>query len=65
MVDNVHLCPAGAVLYTDALLADLTDLYHLPAPSPRWTSGSWTDDPRFSHSNGLSSTPCPADHPPG
>jgi len=64
MVDNVHLCPAGAALYTDALLADLTQLYRLPAPSATWTTGSWTDDPRFSHSNGLSSTPCPADHPP-
>ncbi|HEY7946957.1 MAG TPA: acyltransferase family protein [Acidimicrobiales bacterium] len=63
MVDNVHLCPAGAALYTDALLADLTSLYHLPPPAPAWSTGPWTADPRFSHSNGLSSTPCPADHP--
>ena len=63
MVDNVHLCPAGAARYTDALLADLRALYRLPAPSPTWTAGSWADDPRFTHSNGLSSTPCPADHP--
>jgi peptidoglycan/LPS O-acetylase OafA/YrhL len=63
MVDNVHLCPAGAARYTDALLADLTSLYHLPAPGAGWATGSWVDDPRFSHSNGLSSTPCPADHP--
>jgi peptidoglycan/LPS O-acetylase OafA/YrhL len=63
MVDNVHLCPAGATLYSDALLADLTTLYHLPAPDPAWSTGSWTADPRFSHSNGLSSTPCPDDHP--
>ncbi len=63
MVDNVHLCPAGATLYSDALLADLTPLYHLPAPSPTWSTGSWTDDPRFSTSNLLSSTPCPNDHP--
>jgi hypothetical protein len=64
MVDNVHLCPAGAARYTDALLADLTALYRLPVPAPGWATGPWTDDPRFSHSNGLSSTPCPADHPP-
>ena len=63
MVDNVHLCPAGATLYTDALLADLTSLYRLPAPAPTWSTGPWTQDPRFSHSNGLSSTPCPDDHP--
>ncbi|HVC69958.1 MAG TPA: acyltransferase [Acidimicrobiales bacterium] len=64
MVDNVHLCPAGATLYADALLADLTSLYHLPAPASAWSTGPWTADPRFSHSNGLSSTPCPDDHPP-
>jgi peptidoglycan/LPS O-acetylase OafA/YrhL len=63
MVDNVHLCPAGATLYTDALLADLSSLFHLPPPAPDWSAGAWTDDPRFSHSAGLSSTPCPADHP--
>ncbi|MGH9017249.1 MAG: acyltransferase family protein [Acidimicrobiales bacterium] len=64
MVDNVHLCPAGAARYTDALLADLRRLYRLPPAAPGWTGGAWADDPRFSHSSGLSSTPCPADHPP-
>jgi hypothetical protein len=63
MVDNVHLCPAGAARYTDALLADLTSLYHLAPPAAGWSTGPWVDDPRFSTSNGLSSTPCPDDHP--
>jgi peptidoglycan/LPS O-acetylase OafA/YrhL len=63
MVDNVHLCPAGAARYTDALLADLTSLYHLAPPAPGWSTGPWVDDPRYSTSNGLSSTPCPDDHP--
>ncbi|HXQ58723.1 MAG TPA: acyltransferase [Acidimicrobiales bacterium] len=64
MLDDTHLCPAGATLYTDALLADLTSLYQLPPPAASWSTGSWTDDPRFSHWFGLSSTPCPDDHPP-
>lgn len=63
MVDDVHLCPAGAARYTDALLADLTSLYHLPPPAPDWSTGPWVDDPRFTTQNGLSSTPCPDDHP--
>jgi peptidoglycan/LPS O-acetylase OafA/YrhL len=63
MVDNTHFCPAGDARYADAVLADVRSLYGLPAPSPDWSKGTWTEDPRFSQST-LSSTPCPDDHPP-
>jgi hypothetical protein len=61
MVDNVHLCPAGAVRYADAVLADLTSLYHLAPPRPGWWSEAWTADPRYNTPPGT----CPDDHPPG
>jgi hypothetical protein len=59
MVDDVHMCPAGAVRYADALLADLTAVYHLPAARPGWWAGPWTADPRFNDPPGT----CPDDHP--
>jgi hypothetical protein len=60
MVDNVHLCPAGASRYAAALTADLTALYRLPPPSPGWQAGPWTLDHRYSNPPGS----CPDDHPP-
>jgi hypothetical protein len=59
-IDNVHLCPAGVTRYADALLADFTALYHLPAAHPTWSMQPWTktatryDTPPDS---------CPDDHP--
>jgi peptidoglycan/LPS O-acetylase OafA/YrhL len=61
MVDNVHLCPAGAVRYADAILADLTTLFHLAPPHQGWWSEAWTSDPRYNTPAGS----CPDDHPPG
>ncbi len=61
MVDNVHLCPAGVVRYTDALLADMTALFHLPRARPSWWRGAWTSSSRYNTPPGS----CPADHPPG
>ena len=60
MIDDVHLCPAGVVRYADALLADLTYLYHLAPARAGWEQGSWTGDPRFNDPPGS----CPDDHPP-
>jgi hypothetical protein len=59
MVDDVHLCPAGAVRYADAVLADLTSLYHLTPAQGAWWNGSWTSDPRYNSPPGS----CPGDHP--
>jgi hypothetical protein len=61
MIDDVHLCPAGAVRYADAVLADVTDLYHLAPPKGAWWDGSWTSDPRYDDPTDS----CPDDHPPG
>lgn len=61
MVDDVHLCPAGAARYADAVLADLTAMYRLSAPSPGWATGAWTGDHRYRTPPGS----CPDDHPPG
>jgi hypothetical protein len=61
MVDNVHMCPAGVVRYADALLADLTDIFHLSPASPGWSTQSWTGDRRYNTPPGS----CPDDHPPG
>ena len=59
--DGVHFCPSGAARYADALLADMTDIFHLRPASPGWSEESWTSDPVYD-------TPpdsCPDDHPPG
>jgi peptidoglycan/LPS O-acetylase OafA/YrhL len=61
MVDNVHMCPAGVVRYAAALLADLSDLYHLAPAQPGWWDESWTTDPRYNTPAGA----CPDDHPAG
>jgi hypothetical protein len=61
MVDDVHLCPAGAVRYGDALLTDLTAQYHLSTARAGWWAGAWTGDPRFNDPPGA----CPDDHPSG
>jgi len=61
MVDDVHMCPAGVVRYADAVLADLSDLFHLPAAQPGWWNQSWVNDPRYNTPPGT----CPNDHPPG
>ncbi len=63
MVDNVHLCPAGAARYADALLADMSHMFGLSRPSQDWSTGAWTRDPRFARAVGLSGSPCPDDHP--
>jgi peptidoglycan/LPS O-acetylase OafA/YrhL len=60
-VDNVHLCPQGAALYTNALLADMTPVFGLSAAAADWSQGSWTTDPNFNNPPGA----CPDDHPPG
>jgi hypothetical protein len=61
MADDVHMCPAGATRYADALLADLTALYHLSPARPGWSEGAWTSDPRYNDPPGS----CPDDHPSG
>jgi len=59
MIDTVHFCPAGAARYAQALLTDLTEVYHLPAPRPGWSSGTWTQDQSYRNTPGA----CPDDHP--
>lgn len=63
MLDDVHLCPAGAARYADALLADMSQIFGLPPPSANWSTSAWTRDPRFQEAVGLSGSPCPDDHP--
>jgi peptidoglycan/LPS O-acetylase OafA/YrhL len=60
MVDDVHLCPAGVVRYADAVLADLSALFHLPPAQAGWSDQSWVNDPRYNTPPGS----CPDDHPP-
>lgn len=64
MTDNTHFCPAGAARYSDAVLEDMTTLFDLPAAAG-WSTGPWADDPLYYHQSGLSSSPCPDDHPSG
>jgi peptidoglycan/LPS O-acetylase OafA/YrhL len=59
-IDAVHLCQAGVVRYADALLADMTSLFHLPRSTNRWSEGSWVNDPVFNDPPGA----CPDDKPP-
>jgi peptidoglycan/LPS O-acetylase OafA/YrhL len=60
-VDNVHFCPAGAARYADAILADMTQIFHLPPAAPGWATQSWTKDQIYNTPPGS----CPDDHPPG
>jgi hypothetical protein len=60
-VDHVHLCPAGVTRYSNALLADLTSIFRLPAAARDWSTQSWTDDAMYNTPPGS----CPDDHPPG
>lgn len=59
-VDNTHFCPPGAARYADAILADMTQVFHLPPASPSWWTGSWNASKRYFHPAGS----CPNDHPP-
>lgn len=59
-VDTIHLCQPGAVDEAAAVLADLHELYGLPAPTGNWYTGRWVRDPRYH--GGLIN--CPNDHPP-
>jgi len=60
MIDDVHLCPAGVVRYSGALLSDLTGIFHLKTASRGWWNGAWATDPRYNDPPGA----CPDDHPP-
>ena len=60
-VDNVHLCPEGSARYGDALLADMTSVFHLEPAVGDWSQGTWVTDPDFNNPPGA----CPDDHPPG
>ena len=60
-LDNVHLCPEGSARYADALLADMTSVFHLAPADRNWSQGAWTSDPDFNDPPGA----CPDDHPPG
>ncbi|MDA8071247.1 MAG: acyltransferase [Actinomycetota bacterium] len=60
MVDDVHLCPAGAARYANAVLADLSTLFHLPAAGTGWSTGPWTGSVVYNTPPGS----CPDDHPP-
>jgi peptidoglycan/LPS O-acetylase OafA/YrhL len=60
MVDNTHFCPPGAARYADAILADMTEVFHLPQASPSWWDGSWASARRYDNPPGS----CPDDHPP-
>ncbi len=60
-LDNVHLCPEGSARYADALLADMTGIFHLPPATGNWSQGAWTSDPDFNNPPGA----CPDDHPAG
>jgi hypothetical protein len=59
-LDNVHLCPEGSARYADALLADMTAVFHLAPAVGDWSQGSWVTDPNFNNPPGA----CPDDHPP-
>lgn len=61
-VDNIHLCPYGAVEMGQLVVGDLEPILDLPPPAPGWQLGTWTQDPRFNI--GLFGPgACPADRP--
>lgn len=59
MIDNVHMCPAGVVRFSRAVLSDLTNLFDLPRATSTWSTGGWTKSDRFNDPPGS----CPSDHP--
>jgi peptidoglycan/LPS O-acetylase OafA/YrhL len=60
-LDDVHLCPEGSARYADAVLSDMTNVFHLAPAANDWSQGSWVADPDFNNPPGA----CPDDHPPG
>ncbi len=58
-LDNVHLCPDGSARYANALLADMTAVFHLGPAKGDWPQGSWVTNPDFNNPPGA----CPDDHP--
>jgi peptidoglycan/LPS O-acetylase OafA/YrhL len=59
-MDNIHLCPEGAALYTNAMLADITPVFGLAPAASDWSQGAWALDANFNNPAGS----CPDDHPP-
>jgi hypothetical protein len=59
-LDDVHLCPEGSALYANAVLSDVTAVFHLSPAAGDWSQGSWASDPNFNDPPGA----CPDDHPP-
>jgi peptidoglycan/LPS O-acetylase OafA/YrhL len=57
--DATHFCAPGAVRYADALLADLTPMFHLPPASPDWSLGNLHAGTTYTEPPGF----CPDDHP--
>jgi hypothetical protein len=52
MLDNFHVCPAGAVLLSEVIMKALAP-WGLPAPAPGWApSGTWWQAPRFTAGGG-------------
>ena len=45
--DDGHLCPGGAALLGEAVLAVLAERFGVPEPSPRWWWGPWVGDARY------------------
>ncbi len=46
-VDNIHLCPFGAIELTQVIVGDLAGVLGLAPPAAGWQSGPWTADRRY------------------
>jgi peptidoglycan/LPS O-acetylase OafA/YrhL len=56
-LDGLHLCPAGAALYAEAVAEQASAELRLPAPAPGWVAGAWRYSTVFDH--------IPGGQPPG
>jgi peptidoglycan/LPS O-acetylase OafA/YrhL len=63
MIDNTHLCPAGAARVAAALAVDFHLLFGIPLPRPGWQDAPWSRSTLYSSYLGQPNT-CPSDHPP-
>jgi hypothetical protein len=63
MADGVNLCPPGITRYAAPVLEDLTELFHLSMPRPRWWESYAIAVQAFSNQNSGLAVTCPDDHP--
>jgi len=62
-MDGVHLCPPGVTRYAAPILEDMTQLFHLPPPTPTWWETPRITVSAYGFQDVSLAMTCPDDHP--